>query len=156
VIFYLAIALFAGLVVYVITHRNAPWDMNHSTVGGIGLYFEKITDLEPRFESCFITAVASDDTRFVQISVGTDDAGVKNYQFDIPVTDWSRDFAQKIEAEAERRSLEVIRIDGTNNMQFLDVNFPDRAQHDSFVIWVIEDVFRLPKTETYEITWGEH
>lgn len=154
-IFYLAIALFVGVVIYVVTRQTGLQKSGGGQKGGIARYFDQISQLETQgHDSFFVTAMASDETRFVQVSVNKSNAGTWEYQFDIPVTDWSRDYALTIQSEAAKRGLEVIHVDGTDTMQFLDVHFTDRAQHDTFVIWVIEDVFGLPKDETFDITWG--
>ncbi|NNE87565.1 MAG: hypothetical protein HKN27_05770 [Silicimonas sp.] len=153
-IFYLAIALFVGIVFYVISHQPGTADESDSVQGGIAQYFVQISRLQNQgHDSFFVTAMASDQTRFVQVSANKS-GGAWTYQFDMPVTDWSRNYAATIQGEAEKRGLETRRVNGTVAMQFLDVDFGDRARHDTFVIWVIEDVFGLPKDETFDITWG--
>ena len=154
-IFFLAIALFVGVAIYVMAQQSGPQVASQREEGNIARYFEQISRLQDQgHDSFFVTAMASDNTRFVQISVGRTPAGAWEYRFDMPVTAWSRDYALTIQAEAARRGLEVVHSDGTSGMQFLDIDFTDRAQHDTFVIWVMEDVFGLPKDETFDITWG--
>ncbi len=123
--------------------------------GPFDLYFTRIAELATGpIKSFFVIAQAIGQPHFVQVSVGGP-PNARRYQFDIPVTGWSKAYAEKIEAEARRRGLTPVRVDG-GPISFLDIDFNDHQAHANFARWVVREVFGLPEGIRFEITWGEH
>ena len=104
-------------------------------------------------DAFFVTAAEQDGERFVQVSAGRDGGGVLRYQFSIPVTDWSRAHAVRIEAEARHRGLCPVRQDA-GAMRFLDVEFDTSGDHAVFTRWIVKDVYRLAPDSRFDITWS--
>lgn len=122
--------------------------------GPIEAFFAKIEALSAEGHAgFFVTAKDASSDRFIQMGAGRDTDGVLRYRFDLPVTDWSRAYAVRIEAEARHRGLAPYR--NTNDqMTFLDIDFPTSGDHAVFARWVIAEVFGLSAEARFEITWG--
>ncbi len=134
--------------------RPGPVSSDAKT-GGLDTYFAQIgTLLSGPDDSFYVTAQAIGQPHFVQVSVNKI-VGLWVFQFDIPITDWSALYADKIEAEARSRGLTPVRVEG-GPMDFLDVDFASQDTHDAFTRWVVTEVFGLPDGTRYEITWGSH
>ena len=125
-----------------------------SETGTIETYLARIESLASTGAGgFFVTAREVDGERFIQVAAGRDRDGVLRFRFDLPVTDWSRAYAVRVEAEARHRGLAPYR-NSHDRMTFLDIDFPTSGDHAVFARWVTKDVFRLPQTARYEITWG--
>jgi len=125
-----------------------------SETGTLEVYLARIETLA-REESggFFVTAREGNGERFIQVAAGHDRDGVLQFRFDLPVTDWSRAYAVRVEAEARHRGLSPYR--NTNDqMTFLDIDFPTSGDHAVFARWVVSEVFGLSSATRYEITWG--
>lgn len=134
--------------------RGADTPNGGSTYGTLDTYFNKINELDSRnFEAFFVTAKALGHDHLIQMSFGTGDGGKAVYEFDLPLTGWSRKYAAPVESEAKSLDLRPVRSDGPP-MSFLDVSFPDAKAHEKFARWVVSDVFELSDNTQYEITWG--
>ena len=124
------------------------------TIGTLDDYFAKMTEFDHGdFTEYFVTISETDGPKFVQVSAGTPPGGVFGYQFDMPIVDWSRPFAEDIVAEAKRRGLDLDQSD-SSGMEFLDIDFTDRSAHDDFARWVLTESFGLPEAGPFKINWG--
>jgi hypothetical protein len=125
-----------------------------SETGTIEAYFARIEALAGAGHNGFyVTAKEPEGDRFIQVGAGRDADGVLRYCFDFPVTDWSRGYAVRIEAEARHRGLAPYRNKG-DQMTFLDIDFATSGDHAVFARWIMAEVFRLPSDTRLEITWG--
>ena len=123
--------------------------------GTLETYFARIESLSrTATDGFFVTAAEPDSPRFFQVSVGRGPDGRLAYQFDMPILDWSRALVVLIEAETKKRGLDPIRSNGSDGMNFLDIEFPTSGDHAIFVRWVAKDVFRLAPNARLEINWG--
>ena len=122
--------------------------------GTIEVYFARLEALaRAGHNGFFVTAKEPEGDRFIQVGAGRDMSGVLRYRFDMPVTDWSRGYAVRIEAEARHRGLAPYR-NKTDQMTFLDIDFATSGDHAIFARWVMSEVFRLPPDTRLAITWG--
>ena len=157
------LALVAGLALaalalkIVFSHRAAPaTPSDNMLVGPLSAYFDKIEALDINANAdFFVSAMVIGSDHFVQVSVGSPSPGTTMYQFDIPVTSWSEPYLEAIETEARRLGVTPIRVDG-GPMQFLDIDFTSRKEHERFARWVVMEVFRIAQNAQFEITWGAH
>ena len=150
----LLLAVLALRSVRALDRRNASNVPPGSDKGTLEVYFARIEALATAASGgFFVTAREIDGDRFVQVAAGRDQDGVLRYRFDLPITDWSRAYAVRIEAEARHRGLTPYR-NAHDRMTFLDIDFPTSGDHAVFTRWVISDVFGLPDTTRFEITWG--
>jgi hypothetical protein len=145
------LALRATRATNAVATSTVPAGSSHGTLED---YLARIEALAAEgHDSFFVTATEEDGERFVQVSAGRDDGGVLRYQFSIPVTDWSRVHAVRIEAEARHRGLYPMRQEA-GPMRFLDVDFDTSGDHAVFTRWILKDVYRLSPDSRFEITWG--
>lgn len=122
--------------------------------GTLETYFARVEALAADGKGgFFVTAQEADGARFIQVAAGRDRNGILRFRFDLPVTDWSRAYAVRVEAEARHRGLDPYR-NADDAVTFLDIDFPTSGDHAVFARWVIADVFGLPATTRFEITWG--
>lgn len=150
----LLLAVLALRSVRAIDRRDAPARALRSEAGTLEVYFARIEDMaRAGTGGFFVTAKERDGDRFLQVGAGHDRDGVLRFRFDLPVTEWSRGYAVRIEAEARHRGLEPYRH-SDDQMTFLNIDFPTSGDHAVFVRWIVSDVFGLPATTRYEITWG--
>ncbi|MEM6386163.1 MAG: hypothetical protein AAF718_08005 [Pseudomonadota bacterium] len=150
----LLLAVLALRSVRALERRDARPFGRGSEAGTLDAYLARIESLARDGESgFFVTAREEEGERFIQVAAGRDATGLLQYRFDLPVTDWSRAYAVRIEAEARHRGLSPYR--NTNNqMAFLDIDFATTGDHAVFARWVVGDVFGLSETSRFEITWG--
>lgn len=117
-------------------------------------YFDKIAQLSiPPNADFFVTAAVENSDHFVQVSVTEKPDGSRIYQFDIPVVDWSRNYVDPLKNEALRREAHIKDVVG-EPMSFLNIDFTTVEAHEDFVRWVITEVYKLPDTAQFDITWG--
>ena len=122
--------------------------------GSLETYLARIEVLAAEgHDEFFVAATEKNGERFIQVSAGRDQTGVLRYQFDLPVTEWSRGYAVRIEAEARHRGFDAMR-QASGPMTFLDIDFDTSGDHAAFVRWVISDVFGLSPTARFHVTWG--
>ena len=136
------------------THDDSAASKGGTSKGDLQSYFDKMTELDQSgHDEYFVTVVEDGGDKFVQVSAGTPPGGSWGDQFDLPIVDWSRGYVSRIAAEAERLGFHPIQSDG-GPMEFLDINFTNRTDHDAFARWVMTQVFELPEMGRYQITWG--
>lgn len=156
-IYLLGVLLLAVLALRAVRARQGYGDPNvrpGSETGTIEAYFARIEALARAGHSgFFVTAKDTDTNRFIQVGAGRNGDGVLQYRFDIPVTDWSRGYAVRIEAEARHRGLAPYRH-SSDQMTFLDIEFASSGDHAVFARWVVKEVFGLPDETRLQITWG--
>lgn len=117
-------------------------------------YFNEIVTLSADPDAdFFVTATAENSEHFLQVGVSKTPDGFRNYEFDIPVVEWSRDYIAPMQAEAGRRNAPIRNVDG-GEMQFLDISFYTIEAHEDFVRWVLENVYTLPENTRYNVTSG--
>ncbi len=122
--------------------------------GTIETYLARIEALASAGHGAFfVTAQEADGERFVQVCAGRDRDGILRYRFDLPVTDWSRAYAVRVEAEARHRGLDPVR-ETNQQMTFLDIDFPTTGDHAVFVRWIVDEVYGLPPKARFDIRWG--
>ena len=150
----LLLAVLALRSVRALDRRDATNTPPGKETGNLEVYFARIEALASAGTGGFFaTAGEIDGDRFIQVAAGRDRDGVLRYRFDLPVTDWSRAYAVRIEAEARHRGLAPYRSNH-DQMTFLDIDFPTSGDHAIFARWVVTEVFGLPATTRFEITWG--
>lgn len=117
-------------------------------------YFNEIATLSADPDAdFFVTAVAENSEHFLQVGVSKTPEGFRNYEFDIPIVEWSRDYIEPLNAEAERRNAHIRNVDG-GEMQFLDISFYRIEAHEDFVRWIIENLYTLPENSLYNVSSG--
>lgn len=150
----LLLAVLALRSVRALDRRNAQNVPPGTEKGSLEVYFARIEALATAATGgFFVTAREMEGERFIQVAAGRDRDGVLRFRFDLPVTDWSRAYAVRIEAEARHRGLAPYRS-SHDQMTFLDIDFPTSGDHAVFTRWVVAEVFGLPDTTRFEITWG--
>ncbi|MEO1536443.1 MAG: hypothetical protein AAFR73_01830 [Pseudomonadota bacterium] len=150
----LVLALLAYRSVRALDRRDALGVPPGSETGTIETYLARIETLASNADGgFFVTAREEDGDRFIQVAAGRDRDGLLQFRFDLPVTDWSRAYAVRIEAEARHRGLSPYR-DTDSQMAFLDIDFPTSGDHAIFARWVAGEVFGLSPAARYEIRWG--
>ncbi|MEM7718671.1 MAG: hypothetical protein AAF222_05665 [Pseudomonadota bacterium] len=156
-LYLLGLLLLAVLALRSVRAASAPTRSNvvpGTETGTLEAYFARIEALAAEGKGgYFVTAKEADGPRFIQVAAGRDREGLLRFRFDLPVTDWSRAYAVRVEAEARHRGLEPYR-NPDDGMTFLDIDFPTSGDHAVFARWVVADVFGLPTTTRFEITWG--
>lgn len=150
----LLLALMALRSVGMLDRRHANSVVASKETGTLDGYLARIEALTAEgHDEFFVTATEQDGDRFVQVSAGRDSDRILRYQFSIPITDWSRGYAVRIEAEARHRGHFPVRQEA-GPMTFLDIDFDTSGDHAVFARWVFSDVYRLPADARVEITWG--
>gem|GEM_PF-5857939 len=125
-----------------------------SETGTLDTYLARIEALAAEgADRFYVAATELEGERFLQVSASRQAGHGLVYQFDLPIADWSRGYAARIEAEANHRGLTPFR-QTEDGLSFLDIDFPTSGDHAVFARWVAGDVFRLDGDARLRITWG--
>lgn len=128
--------------------------MAGAETGNLETYLARIEALAAEgSDKFYVTATELEGERFLQVTAWREAGHGLVYQFDLPIADWSRGYAARIEAEANHRGLTPYR-QNEDGMSFLDIDFPTSGDHAVFARWVAGDVFRLSGDTRLRVTWG--